>query len=345
MAGKATLSQPKVESFVETYRTYSPTDISIRPYFDPNIPNMGLEKYGQVFFEGTGMMQSLRSIEINGVPRYITGLDEFSDSVKRLPEKEREARIKNIKETVSKLEYEIFFNKVEPDDPNFWEKVNLKPTNEDFWSQIVIVVGNEPYYLDPRDPRDLLKIIAAENGGFDDVAPSLEAARNMTKPPKFYLEKRRDVRIEEGKLKMTRDNAIYELVKLRLEEPQKLFWIAKNILPIANSYRKTDKIEILYGDLNDYIEGKSIEKNKKQAPVKFLEWVKKDEEYKQIRAYVLEAIFLKHLVTKGDGKIYIKDTGSMLGGNIEEVVEHLRQPINQSDLDYIQNKIDAIWSK
>lgn len=345
MAEKVKTKEPVQDSILVKYRDYSPTDICIKPYFDPNIPNMGLENYGQVFFEGTAMMQSLRSIDINGVERFITNLDEFSMDIKALPEKEKEARIKNIRQTLAEIEYEIFFNRVDPTDPDFWEKINLKPTNREFWSQLYIVVGNLPYFLDPNDPRDLLKIIAAEGGGFDEVCRSLEEARNSIKPPKFYIEKRKDVRVEDGKLKMSRDRAIYELFKLRMEEPQKLFLLAKNILPISNSYKINDKVEIFYGELNDYIEGTSIEKNKKLAPVKFMDWLKKDQEYLQIRAFVLDGVFLKYLVTKADNKIYIKDTGSLLGGNIEECIEHLKSPVNQRDLDFIQEKVEASWNK
>jgi len=350
MAEKTTKKEKeeeKVNDLVSNYREYSSKDISIKPYFDPTVANMGLEKYGQVFFEGTGMMQSLRSIEINGVERYITGLDEFAPSVKSIKDdKEREAKIKSIRDTVSRLEYEIFFNKVDPKDASFWEKVNLKPTNAEFWGKVFIVVGNQPLYLDPNDPTDLLKIIAAESGGFDEVAGSLDEVKNeLNKSTKFYLDKERDIKIEEGRLKMTRDKALYELYKMRMEAPQGLFWIAKNLLPIANSYRQTDSPDIFYGQLSDYIEGLSIEKNKKIAPLRFLEWVEKPEEYKRIRAYVLESIFLKHLITKADNKIYDRESGSMLGGNIQEVIEYLRQATNQRDLDLIESRIDKVWNK
>jgi len=334
------------ESVVSSYRDYSPTDIQVLPYFDPNIPNMGLEKYGQVFFEGTGMMQSLRSTEINGVVRYVTGLDEFAISIKKISnDEQRLARIKTIRETVSNLEYELFGNKVSPDDSEFWTKVTLAPTREDYWQNIKLSVGNDGKYLDPKKPEDLLLIIAIENGGFDDVASSKEAAQSMIKPPKLYLEKRRDTKIQEGRLKESRDKAIYELYKMRMEVPQDMFYIAKNLLPIANNYKLSDKLEIIYSDLNDYIEGLSIERDKKKAPLKFLEWINKEKEYLVIRAYVLDAIFWKYLVTKGDNKIYIKDTGSMLGGNIEECIEYLRQAQNQRDLDYIEAQVDAQWKR
>lgn len=332
---------------INYYREYSPVDIVIKPYFKPDIPNMGLERYGQVLFDGAEIVQSLRSKESNGVARYITGLDEFADSVKRIHDsKERLAKIKSIRNTVSILEFEIFANKVDPEDPDFWKKVSLSPINEEYWKNVNLRIDNEGKILDPNDPKDLLIIYAIENEGFDDIAPSYEAAEKSSKPPKFYLEKRRDVRIEDGKLKELRDRAIFELFKIRMEAPQDLFILAKNILPIAmGNYKIKDKVEIIYGDLSDYIEGVSVEKNKKQAPVRFLQWLQKDKEYLTIRAYVLEAIFLKHIITKADNKMYIYSTGSMLGGNIEEAIEHLKQPMNQRDLDTIQSEIDPIWNR
>ena len=336
----------KTKDFTESYRTeYGGTDIVIKPYFDSNVENMGLEKYGQVFFEGTGMIQDLRATEINGVVRYVTGLDEFATEVKMLPEAERKARVAQIKQTVSQLEYELFANKVDPKEPDFWSKVNLAPTNTKYWSTVRLAASNNDVYLDPNDTNDLIKIICAENGGFDEVAPSLEIAKAAAKPPKFYLEKVRDTRAVEGKLKETRDMAIYELYKIRMENPQDLFLLCKNILPIANSYKTKDKPEVWYGDLSNFIEGISIEKDKKKAPLTFLKWKERDKEHLRIRAYVMEAIFLKHLVTKADNKIYIKSTGSMLGGNIEECVEHLKQVQNERDLKTMEDLIEKHWAR
>lgn len=330
---------------VTKYREYGGTDIVLKPYFLEGRENMGLEQYKQVFFDGTGLIQQLRAIEINGVVRYITGLDEFAPDVKILQDKEKEARIKQIRETVAQLELEIFMNKVDVKDKDFWAKVNLAPTNEKFWSKVILAASNQEVYFDPNEPMDLLKIIAIENWGFDEVAPSKEQADLLSSPPKLYLEKRTDTRHVEGQLKELRDKAIYELYKIRMETPQDLFLLAKNILPIANSYKTRDKIEIFYGDLSSFIEGTSIEKDKKKAPQKFLDWKSKTKEYLTIRALVLESIFLKHLVTKADNKIYNKATGSMLGGNIEECVEHLKQVQNERDLLDIQEVIEKHWAR
>lgn len=347
MAKAKTNTLDPVETLIDEYRQYSSTDIVIKPFIDPEEPiqNMGLEKYGQVLFEGTMHEQQLRCTVINGVTRFITGLDEFSEQVKRLPEKEREAKIKTIRATVSDLERELYGNELDVEDPNFWSKTVLSPNRSDYWGTVNFSIGNDGKVLDPKNPHELIMIIAAEAGGFDDVAGSFEEAKNSPKPPKFYLERRKDTKVQESKIKQLRDSAIYELFKIRQEEPQKLFWYAKNLLPIANQYKKTDPIDIWYADLSSFIEGSGIEKDKKKAPQKFLNFLLRDQETIQIRAYVLEAAFLKRLITKGDNKIYNRNTNSMLGGNLEEVVEFLKQPMNQSELNDIQAQIDPLWNR
>jgi hypothetical protein len=333
-------------SYVDIVRKdYSSSDISVSPYIRKDVENMNLEKYDQVVFEGTGLVQDLRATEINGLVRYITGLDEFATEVKKLPDEKRKARIKQIRETVSSLELELFGNRVDVDDPDFWVKTKLAPTNADFWQNIKMITTNYEIFLDPKDPNDLIKIIAIENNGFDDISPSLEAASNGATSTKWFLNKKRDNRVEEGALRQVKDDAIFELVKIRRETPQMLFLLCKNILPIANGYKIADKLEILYNDLSKFIEGESIEKDKKKAPVKFLNALKETKEYLTIRAYVLEAIFVKDLVTKADNKIYIKETGSMLGGNIEECVQHLMNPMNEKDLNFLEELITNIWKR
>ncbi len=336
---------PTTENYADHFRQYKSTDIVIKPYVDKTVPNMGLEKYGQVLFEGAWHDQPLRCTELNGVPRYVTGLDEHTPEIKRLPEAEKKAKIKVIRETVARVEEEIYGNKLDISDEDFWSKTVFAPTRREYWSTVRFVLGNDGKTLDPHNPHELLIIIAAQAGGFDDVAGSYEEAKNSSIHPKFYLERMRDARIEESKVKEYRDQAVFELYKVRMEEPQRMFYLAKNLLPIANSYKKTDSPLVWYGDLSDFITGEGIEKDKKKAPAKFLNALQKGEEYLQLKAYVLEAAFLKRLITKGDNKIYNRDTGSLLGANLEDVVEYLRQPTNQGEVENIMEQIDPIWSR
>ena len=50
--------------------------ISIKPFVDSNIKNMGLETYGMVVFPGTVQREPMACLEQGGRVRYLNGLDE-----------------------------------------------------------------------------------------------------------------------------------------------------------------------------------------------------------------------------------------------------------------------------
>ena len=73
-------------TIVEKYQqTKQASSIAIRPYFNPNKEaNMGLENYGMALHDGVWHEENLACLEINGVKRYVTGLNEFAPEVKML---------------------------------------------------------------------------------------------------------------------------------------------------------------------------------------------------------------------------------------------------------------------
>ena len=178
-------------TMVETGKgTAKVTPIAIRPFFDSSASNMGLEDYGMSLFDGVTHHEQLACLENNGVIRYLTGLNEFSPEIRLLNEDEKSARIREIRSAVSELEKELAANVIELDDPQFWNKVKLlKPDNSQFWNKISIACGNEPLFLDPKNPYDRIKLHGIEAGGFSLVAKSFEDARSRPVAPKFYLDK------------------------------------------------------------------------------------------------------------------------------------------------------------
>ena len=70
--------------------------IQIRPYFDARSENMGLENYGLSLFDGVTHQEQLACLEINGINRYLTGLNEFAPEIKKLSPEKREAKVKQI---------------------------------------------------------------------------------------------------------------------------------------------------------------------------------------------------------------------------------------------------------
>jgi hypothetical protein len=125
------------------------TKLAVRPFVDSNSGNMGLEEYGLSLYDGVRHHEQLACLENNGVIRYLTGLNEFAPEIKLLPQEEKEARVKQIRETVADLEKELAANILDIEDKDFWNQVKLlKPDNSEFWNKIEIKCGNEPLFLD-----------------------------------------------------------------------------------------------------------------------------------------------------------------------------------------------------
>jgi hypothetical protein len=204
------------------------TAIAVRPYFDSSASNMGLEEYGMSLFDGVTHNEQLACLDNNGVVRYVTGLNEFAPEIKLLPTAEREARVREIRTAVAELEQELAANVIDTDDKEFWNKVILlKPNNSEFWNKISMSCGNDPIFLDPKDPYDRIKLYAIEAGGFSLVSKSLEDARAKAVPPKFYLDKEEETVMVRTEYKKLRNKALSELQKLFDKNSTKLFYIAK----------------------------------------------------------------------------------------------------------------------
>ena len=146
-------------TIVEKYNSNKDKTLAIKPYFNKTKENMGLEKYGLSLHDGVYHEEQLACLEINGIKRYVTGLNEFAPEVKNLPPGEQEIKVKEIRKAVCQLEKELAANVIDPEDKDFWNKVELlKPNNDKFWSKITLRCGNDPVYLDPAtDPYDLIK--------------------------------------------------------------------------------------------------------------------------------------------------------------------------------------------
>ena len=250
------------------------TSIAVRPYFDKQATNLGLEEYGMSLFDGVTHTEQIACLENNGVIRYITGLNEFAPEIKLLTMEERDARVKEIRYSVSELEKELAANIVDPDDKDFWNKVTLlQPNNKEFWNKIDIACGNEPVYLDPIKPFDRIKLHAIEAGGFAMIAKSYDDARSKAVPPKFYLDKEEETVMYRTEYKKLRNKAYSELQKLYDKNSTKLFYIAKVVDANSSQYRKSTPLDVIYENMDRYIAGEGAESNKERAAKTFIDAV------------------------------------------------------------------------
>ena len=321
------------------------TKLAVRPFVDSNNTNMGLEEYGLALYDGVRHQEQLACLEINGVVRYITGLNEFAPEIKLLPKEEKEARIRQIRETVADLEKELAANLIDPEDKDFWNQVKLlKPDNKEFWNKIDIKCGNEPLFLDMNNPFDRIKLMAIEAGGFSIVAKSYEDARSRPTPPKFYLDREEETSVIRTEYKKMRNKALAELQKLYDKNSTKLFYIAKLVDGNSSQYRKSTPLDVIYENMDRHINGEGSESNKERSAKSFIDAANLDMETLKIKSIVRDSSFFKYIISKPDGYIYHAKSGSLLGRNVSDVVEHLKNPLHEDILNELSSSVEKIWN-
>jgi hypothetical protein len=322
--------------------------IAVRPFFDDQVNNMGLEKYGLSLFEGVFHEEQLACIEQNGIKRYITGLNEFAPEVKLIKDPEaKAARIKEIRTVVSELEKEMAANVIEVDDPQFWNKVKLlRPDNDEFWDKITLRCGNTPLYLDPvKDPYDRIKIYAIEAGGFSIISRSYEEARSRPTPVKFYLDRYEETATTRTESKKIKNKALAELQKLYDKNMTKLLYVAKIVDLNSIQYKKSTPNDVIYDNMDMFINGEGSEKSANRAAQSFLTAVDLDMETLKIKAIIRDATYLKFIALKADGHIYHMSSGTLLGRNPSDVVEYLKNPLNEEILKDLLKKTEKYWNE
>ena len=325
--------------------TVKQTAIAVRPFFDASASNMGLEDYGMSLFDGVQHHEQVACLENNGVVRYITGLNEFAPEIKLLNAEDRDARVKEIRNAIAELEKELAANVLDVEDVQFWNKVKLlKPDNHDFWNRISIACGNEPVFLDPRDPYDRIKLFAIEAGGFSIVSKSFEDARSRPVAPKFYLDKTEETVSTRTEYKKMRNKALSELQKLFDKNSTKLFYIAKVVDINSTQYKKSTPNDVIYENMDNFINGIGGETNLERAAKSFIDTASMDMETLKIKSIVRDSIFFKYIINKADGYIYHTKSSAMLGRNVSDVVEHLKNPLNEDVLKDLNNSCEKFWN-
>jgi len=332
---------------IEKHSSNKRGPISVRSYFDANTPNMGLEKYGISLYDGVMHEEQLACVEANGISRYLTGLNEFApEVVLEEDEEKREAMIKDIRTTIAQLERVFASNIINPDDPDFWNKVKtLKPDNHEFWGKISIRCGNQPLILDPKDPNDLIKIRAIEAGGFSGIAKSYDIARAMIQAPKFYLDKFEETVASKNEPRKIRNRALSELQKLFDKNTNKLLYVAKVVDGNSIQYKKSTPNDVVYDNMDKYINGETFEKNARRAAQTFLDAANSDMESLKIRALIKDATYIKLLALGSDGFIKHMESNTPVGRNPSEILEFLKNPLNEKILDSLMNKVETEWQK
>jgi len=330
-------------TIIEKYQKDKSHAIAIRPFFDQQKDNMGLEKYKMTLFEGVWHHEALTCLERNGITRYITGLNEFAPEVKMLSPELKKAKIKEIREAVSELEKELAANVIDPEDKDFWTKVEvLRPDNNKFWDKISLKCGNDPLYLDPvKDPFDLIKLYAIEAGGFSIIAKSLEEAKSNGS--RFYLDKIQETTGTRTKLTKVRNTALSALQTLFDTDTTKLLYVTKVIHTNSTEFIRSTPIDVLYEEMDAYINGLRQQKNQQKAAEEFIKIAGSSMEDLKIKALIKDCLTHDLMKTKTDGFIYDKYSGEKLGKRPVEVLSYLKNPKHDEILTRYLNEVEPLW--
>jgi hypothetical protein len=333
-------------TIVEKYQQGKDKTVAIKPYFNPDKDNMGLQNYGMALHDGVWHQESLACLEMNGVKRYVTGLNEFAPEVKLLPPGEKEIKIKEIRRVVAQLEQELAANVIEIEDKEFWNKVSLlRPDNDKFWSRIELRCGNDPVYLDPvKDPYDLIKIYAINAGGFSIVAKSLKKAKQSNNKFKFYLDQLEESISTRTEYSKIRNKALSQLESMYNKNATKLMYVAKCVDVESTQYTKSTSNDVIYENMDLFINGEGTERNKKKAAEKFLSTSKMTMKNLKISALVKDALYYRFITRKQNGWIETLDTAVKLGKSPTEVVAFLNNPENEDSLAHIKGKVEQYWN-
>ena len=125
---------------------------------------------------------------------------------------------------------------------------------------------------------------------------------------------------------------------------KKLFYMAKVLDSNSISYKTNTPTDVIYDALDDFIDGKSVEKNKNRAAEQFLKTADLDMETLKLKAIVKDGSFYKLISLKADGVLYHTKTNSMLGKNVSDVVLYLKNPLNEDVQIMLMQEVEHYWN-
>jgi hypothetical protein len=144
--------------------------------------------------------------------------------------------------------------------------------------------------------------------------------------------------------KKMRNKALSELQKLFDKNSTKLFYIAKVVDINSTQYKKSTPNDVIYENMDNYINGIGGESNLERAARSFIDTASLDMETLKIKSIVRDSSFFKYIVNKADGYIYHTKSGAMLGRNVSDVIEHLKNPLNEDILKDLNQSVEKYWN-
>jgi hypothetical protein len=118
-----------------------------------------------------------------------------------------------------------------------------------------------------------------------------------------------------------------------------------NAAAFAKIVVDVNKNDIIYDNMDKFINGDLVEKDKRKTAQRFLDAATLDMETLKIRAMVKDSSYFKFIATKADGFIYHMETTTMLGRTPSDCVEYLKNPLNEEILVDLTKKVEKYWNQ
>jgi hypothetical protein len=313
-----------------------PKRVFIKRYINQRDENLGLTAQGIAMVDGqggqAGFKESMGYLTIAGKNYYLNGFEDHCFNIKSIKNPEQREAAKKEAQKIKKILENIL-------------GVDLSSTNSDFWRNINLIVRKPIYTLNLQEPYDLLIYYAILGGGFTAVAPSKEIADDSNIRYKHYLHIDSEVQKQSIGIKRLRNKAIAKLEEMYdNSEADKMFMVAKNVLPASKGFTKKDSIDRLYNDLHDYIHGVNISSNIKNTPKKFFASASRTLEDLTVNAVINDGVYYRFLKPNEDKFYYNTDTFTVVGKNPAEIIEFYKNPINSNEFEDLYLRVKEVWT-
>ena len=321
--------------------------VKLVPYVDPKAPRMGLEKEGKLMLDGVYHEATMVCKTEGGRLRYVNGIDYLDPVTERLPKEEKEAKKAEIKKLLIHYEGLVGGVVIDEDDKDWYNKITkLKPDNIDFWEspEMKIELDNYERVLDDTNPFSALKILAIRAGGYEDISDSLEHVKKSNPKKNYYLDVEEETMASKTEVKKLRNRAGGKLQTLYDKNNTKLFYITKLIATTPTQIKRSTPQDVLYDICDKFISGDLYDSKKRLRAQEFLNLEAKDLGTLKIEAVLNDAIKGYKLISmKSDGMIYHMETGAAMGKNMAQIVEYVKNPLNQDVWDNLQQEVEEYW--
>ena len=109
-------------------------------------------------------------------------------------------------------------------------------------------------------------------------------------------------------------------------------------------YVKATPNDVLYENMDQYINGFGAESSKKRAASQFIDVASLSMEELKIRALIKDSLYYRFITTKAGGWIEPIDSGIKLGKTPSECLQFLKNPENEESLMSLLEKVEPYWN-